>query len=131
TVFDSARVHVELLSAQVTVVAPGEVGLYERAFAEQARAAVFGRAARRVMTAARDALAAARKFAQVRGRVRRPLFSVAAWKRLSGPAATCPSRHRPAACGPSWRTGPGRAGRCPVHARPGTAGATSRRLATP
>jgi len=56
TVFDSARVHVELLSAQVTVVAPGEVGLYERAFAEQARAAVFGRAARRVITAARDAL---------------------------------------------------------------------------
>ncbi|MFW5418443.1 helix-turn-helix domain-containing protein [Nocardiopsis sp. CNT-189] len=56
TVFDSSRVHVELLSAQVTVTAPGEVGLYERAFAEQARAAVFGRAARRVIAAALDAL---------------------------------------------------------------------------
>ncbi|GAB3485464.1 helix-turn-helix domain-containing protein [Nocardiopsis coralliicola] len=55
TVFDGERVHVELLSAQVTVVAPGEVALYRRAFRRQAEAAVFGRAARSLVERAAGA----------------------------------------------------------------------------
>jgi hypothetical protein len=42
TVFDDERVHVELLSAQVTVTAPSEVTLYVRAFERLARMAVYG-----------------------------------------------------------------------------------------
>lgn len=46
TVFDDERVHVELLSAHVTVTAPSEITLYVRAFERLARLAVYGDAAR-------------------------------------------------------------------------------------
>ena len=42
TVFDDERVHIELLSAQVTVTAPSEITLYVRAFERLARIAVYG-----------------------------------------------------------------------------------------
>ncbi len=56
TVFDDARVHVELLSAQVAVTAPGEVALYLRAFSALAELAVYGAPARALITAAIDTL---------------------------------------------------------------------------
>ncbi len=56
TVFDDARVHVELLSAQVTVTAPSEVALYLHAFAKLAELAVYGAEARALITGAVDAL---------------------------------------------------------------------------
>jgi Domain of unknown function (DUF5753)/Helix-turn-helix domain len=56
TVFDDARVHVELLSAQVTVTAPGEIVAYLRAFDDLARLAVYGSEARSLITAAINAL---------------------------------------------------------------------------
>ncbi len=56
TVFDDERVHVELLSAQVTVTAPSEITLYVRAFEKLAELAVHGSAARELITAAIDAL---------------------------------------------------------------------------
>ena len=56
TVFDDARVHVELLSAQVTVTAPSEITLYARAFDKLADLAVYGPQARPLITAAIDAL---------------------------------------------------------------------------
>lgn len=56
TVFDDARVHVELLSAQVTVTVPGEVVLYLRAFDKLAELAVYGPQARALITAAITAL---------------------------------------------------------------------------
>jgi hypothetical protein len=56
TVFDDARVHVELLSAQVTVTVPGEVILYLRAFDKLAELAVYGPEARALVTAAINAL---------------------------------------------------------------------------
>lgn len=56
TVFDDARVHVELLSAQVTVTAPGEVTVYLHAFEKLAELAVYGAEARALITAAIDAL---------------------------------------------------------------------------
>jgi transcriptional regulator with XRE-family HTH domain len=52
TVFDDARVHVELLSAQVTVTVPSEVILYLRAFDKLAELAVYGPDARTLITAA-------------------------------------------------------------------------------
>ena len=52
TVFDDARVHIELLSAQVTVTAPGEVTLYLRAFDKLSELAVYGPEARALITAA-------------------------------------------------------------------------------
>ena len=55
TVFDDERVHVELLSAQVTVTAPSEITLYVRAFERLARLAVYGEAAQALIG---DALAA-------------------------------------------------------------------------
>jgi hypothetical protein len=54
TIFDGERVDVELLSAQVTVTAPSEVTLYERAFERLARLAVYGDAAQALIA---DALA--------------------------------------------------------------------------
>lgn len=57
TVFDEARVHVELLSAQVTVTAPGEIALYLHAFAKLTELAVYGHEARALIAAALDALA--------------------------------------------------------------------------
>jgi transcriptional regulator with XRE-family HTH domain len=56
TVFDDARVHVELLSAQVTVTVPSEVILYLRAFDKLAELAVYGPEARALITAAINSL---------------------------------------------------------------------------
>jgi len=56
TVFDDTRVHVETLTAQVTVTAPGEVVVYLRAFDHLARLAVYGTGARALITGAINAL---------------------------------------------------------------------------
>ncbi len=56
TVFDDSRVHVELLSAQVTVTAPSEITLYARAFERLAGMAVYGPQARALIASAIDAL---------------------------------------------------------------------------
>jgi hypothetical protein len=56
TVFDDSRVHVELLSAQVTVTAPGEITLYARAFDRLVGMAVYGPQARALIASAIDAL---------------------------------------------------------------------------
>lgn len=56
TVFDDTRVHVETLTAQVTVTAPGEVVVYLRAFDHLARLAVYGAEARALITSAINAL---------------------------------------------------------------------------
>ena len=56
TVFDNARVHVELLAAQVTVTVPGEVVVYLRAFERLAGLAVYGAEARTLITNAINAL---------------------------------------------------------------------------
>ncbi|MDH2394091.1 helix-turn-helix transcriptional regulator [Streptomyces sp. HNM0663] len=55
-IFDDQRVHVELLTAQVTLTAPGEVAMYVRAFAELREMAVYGADARACVSAALDAL---------------------------------------------------------------------------
>lgn len=55
-IFDDERVLVELVSAEVTVTQPHEIGLYARTFAELAKAAVYGAAAHRVITSALDTL---------------------------------------------------------------------------
>ncbi|WP_327322257.1 helix-turn-helix transcriptional regulator [Streptomyces sp. NBC_01210] len=55
-VFDEDRVHVELLTAAVSVTAPGEVAQYVGAFAAMAELAVYGSAARARITAAIDSL---------------------------------------------------------------------------
>ncbi|MET9414959.1 helix-turn-helix transcriptional regulator [Streptomyces klenkii] len=55
-IFDDERVHVELLTAQVTVTAPGEVAMYVKAFSELRDLAVYGTPARAVVTAALDSL---------------------------------------------------------------------------
>ncbi|WP_327073236.1 DUF5753 domain-containing protein [Kitasatospora purpeofusca] len=54
--FDDRQAGVELLSAQVTVTAPGDLALYNQAFARFAGLAVHGAAARTLITAAIDAL---------------------------------------------------------------------------
>jgi Domain of unknown function (DUF5753)/Helix-turn-helix domain len=51
-VFDDATVHVELLSAQVTVTVPGEIVVYLRAFDQLARLAVYGADARSLISRA-------------------------------------------------------------------------------
>ena len=56
TIFDDARIHVELLSAQVTVTAPSEITLYVRAFEKLAELAVYGTQAEALITAAMDTL---------------------------------------------------------------------------
>ncbi|WP_129840894.1 helix-turn-helix transcriptional regulator [Streptomyces sp. RFCAC02] len=56
TMFDDRRVHVELLAAQVTVTAPGEVALYVEAHARLLQQAVYGDRARHLITAAIEAL---------------------------------------------------------------------------
>ncbi|WP_257033610.1 hypothetical protein [Streptomyces sp. Ag109_G2-15] len=56
TVFDDARIHVELLAAKVTVTAPGELDIYLRAFARIAELAVYGADARAIIVKALDAL---------------------------------------------------------------------------
>ena len=55
-IFDDQRVRVELLTAQVTLTAPGEVAMYVRAFTELREMAVYGAEARVCVTAALDAL---------------------------------------------------------------------------
>ena len=56
TVFDDERVHVELLSAQVTVTAPSEITLYVRAFEKLSELAVYGTHARALIAAAINVL---------------------------------------------------------------------------
>lgn len=56
TVFDDSRVHVELLSAQVTVTVPSEIVLYVRAFEKLSGVAVYGDDARARITDAINAL---------------------------------------------------------------------------
>ncbi|MCH0542897.1 helix-turn-helix transcriptional regulator [Streptomyces sp. MUM 203J] len=56
TVFDDARVHVELLAAKVTVTAPGELDIYLRAFARLTELAVYGAEARSLIVKALEAL---------------------------------------------------------------------------
>jgi hypothetical protein len=55
-IFDDARVHVETLTAQVTVTVPGEIVVYLRAFDRLASLAVYGAEARVLITAAIAAL---------------------------------------------------------------------------
>lgn len=56
TIFDDARVHVELLAAHVTVTAPTEVALYLQAFAKLAQLARYRAQARALVTRAIDTL---------------------------------------------------------------------------
>ncbi|MFF4987742.1 helix-turn-helix domain-containing protein [Streptosporangium saharense] len=49
SIFDSAQVNVELVSAAVTVTTPGEIARYEREFARLAEMAVYGAKARRLI----------------------------------------------------------------------------------
>jgi transcriptional regulator with XRE-family HTH domain len=56
TVFDDERIHVELLSAQVTVTAPSEIALYVRAFEKLAELAVYRTQARALIEAAADVI---------------------------------------------------------------------------
>jgi transcriptional regulator with XRE-family HTH domain len=51
-VFDDATVHVELLSAQVTVTVPGEIVVYLRAFEQLAKLAVYDGEARSLISKA-------------------------------------------------------------------------------
>lgn len=55
-VFDDDQVFVELLSASVTVKAPGEIQIYTSAFAEMARLAVYGAQARALIHEAMEML---------------------------------------------------------------------------
>ncbi|WP_371653395.1 MULTISPECIES: helix-turn-helix domain-containing protein [unclassified Streptomyces] len=57
TMFDDQRVHVELLTAKVTVTQPSEVAIYARAFGDLAKMAVYGKDARALISAAINALA--------------------------------------------------------------------------
>lgn len=54
--FDDARVEVELLTAQVTITTTGEIAAYGDAFAMLSDLAVYGGNARKLITAAIDAL---------------------------------------------------------------------------
>ncbi|MEV4255499.1 helix-turn-helix transcriptional regulator [Spirillospora sp. NPDC049652] len=56
TVFDDERVHVELLSAQVTVTTPSEVSVYVQGHGHLADLAVYGAPARALITSALEAL---------------------------------------------------------------------------
>ncbi|MGW4754278.1 helix-turn-helix domain-containing protein [Streptomyces chartreusis] len=56
TVFDGERVHVELLTAAVTVTAPGEISQYAHAFEELTALAVYGAKARTLISAAIESL---------------------------------------------------------------------------
>ncbi|MFH8635522.1 helix-turn-helix domain-containing protein [Streptomyces goshikiensis] len=55
-IFDEDRVVIELSSAEVTLTQPSEVGTYTRIFSELARMAVYGKAARALITDAINAL---------------------------------------------------------------------------
>ncbi|KAB1139515.1 helix-turn-helix domain-containing protein [Streptomyces luteolifulvus] len=56
TIFDDARIHVELLAAKVTVTAPGELDIYLRAFARLTQLAVYGADARALIVKAIESL---------------------------------------------------------------------------
>ncbi|MGF1428760.1 helix-turn-helix domain-containing protein [Kitasatospora sp. LaBMicrA B282] len=56
TIYDDAQVNVELVSAHLTVTSPGEIGEYIRSFAELEALAVYGSAARTLITAAINSL---------------------------------------------------------------------------
>ena len=55
-IFDDKRVNVELISGWLTITQPSEVAMYADAFARLADLAVVGAGARRIITAAIDAL---------------------------------------------------------------------------
>ncbi|WP_255955804.1 helix-turn-helix domain-containing protein [Streptomyces odontomachi] len=55
-IFDEERVLVDLVTAEITVTQPREITLYERTFSALADLAVYGTAARSVITSAIDAL---------------------------------------------------------------------------
>lgn len=54
--FDSTQVNVELISGYLTITQPSEVAMYAETFAELAALAVYGAAARTLITSALDAL---------------------------------------------------------------------------
>ncbi|MFI6494326.1 helix-turn-helix domain-containing protein [Streptomyces sp. NPDC050564] len=55
-IFDDAHVNVELVSAFLTITQPHEVGMYAQTFADLADLAVYGGAARALITSAIDSL---------------------------------------------------------------------------
>jgi hypothetical protein len=55
--FDDEQVMVELVSGHLTVTQPREIAMYAQVFAELAEIAVYGAAARSLITSAIDALA--------------------------------------------------------------------------
>lgn len=56
TMYDDEQVNVELVSAHLTVTQPGEIAEYAKAFSELSAIAVYGTAARALITAAIDSL---------------------------------------------------------------------------
>jgi hypothetical protein len=56
TMYDDAQVNVELVSAHLTITQPSEIAMYAQTFAELAELAVYGTAARSLITAAIDSL---------------------------------------------------------------------------
>jgi hypothetical protein len=54
--FDEAEVTVELVAGHLTITQPHEIGMYSDAFTKLANLAVYGKAARRLITAAVAAL---------------------------------------------------------------------------
>ncbi|MFE2883181.1 helix-turn-helix domain-containing protein [Streptomyces sp. NPDC059272] len=56
TIYDEERVHVELLTAAITVTAPGEIAMYAHAFDGMVGQAVYGADARGLISAAIDSL---------------------------------------------------------------------------
>ncbi len=56
TMYDNTQVKVELVSAHLTVTQPGEIAEYAKTFAELSRLAVYGSAARSLITSAIDSL---------------------------------------------------------------------------
>jgi transcriptional regulator with XRE-family HTH domain len=55
-IFDERLVHVEAVSAEISVTQPREIALYLRAFAELANSAVYGRSARALIMSELEAL---------------------------------------------------------------------------
>ncbi|WP_059007134.1 helix-turn-helix domain-containing protein [Streptomyces specialis] len=56
SLYDSGQAFVELLTAQVTITAPSEMAMYERAFSQMSRLAVYGPEARALIGAAAASL---------------------------------------------------------------------------
>lgn len=55
-IFDSAQVNIELVSGYLTVTRPSEIAMYARTFARLAEIAVYGQAARNLISRAHDEL---------------------------------------------------------------------------